>query len=168
MQIHIVMVAELPNLSKLVLGLDNLGLSVTVCYTVYGTQCVSPSIKKGVMPPNLPLEINSTELNERLRLELRRGSLALAVLAALREEEYAYSLRKKLQNADIDIEEGTLYPLVRRLEQQGLLHSTWREGDNRERRYYCISVLGLAVLETLTVEWKNITQSLKNLLEETP
>jgi PadR family transcriptional regulator, regulatory protein PadR len=116
----------------------------------------------------MPPEPNHTELNERLRLELRRGSLALAVLSALREEEYAYSLRKKLLVAGIDIEEGTLYPLVRRLEQQGLLHSTWREGDNRERRYYRISALGLAVLETLTSEWQSITKSLQNLLEESP
>jgi PadR family transcriptional regulator, regulatory protein PadR len=118
------------------------------------------------MPPDLPNQTENTDLNERLRMELRRGSLALAVLAALRQEEYAYSLRKKLQNAGIDIEEGTLYPLVRRLEQQGLLHSTWREGDNRERRYYTISALGLAVLSALTAEWKSITHALHNLLTE--
>jgi PadR family transcriptional regulator, regulatory protein PadR len=115
------------------------------------------------MPPE---PSTPADLNDRLRMELRRGSLALAVLAALREEEYAYSLRKKLATAGIDIEEGTLYPLVRRLEQQGLLESTWREGDNRERRYYTISPVGLVVLETLTSEWQSITTSLHNLLEE--
>jgi PadR family transcriptional regulator, regulatory protein PadR len=120
------------------------------------------------MNPIPPSEHSSSELNDRLRMELRRGSLALAVLAALREEEYAYSLRKKLQTANIDIEEGTLYPLVRRLEQQGLLHSVWREGDNRERRYYHISDFGLSILETLKTEWQSITLSLHNLLEETP
>jgi DNA-binding PadR family transcriptional regulator len=118
------------------------------------------------MSPQSVTEQNSIELNERLRLELRRGSLTLAVIAALRQEEYAYSLRKKLQSAGISIEEGTLYPLVRRLEQQGLLHSTWREGDNRERRYYRISDFGSAVLETLTAEWQSITQALHHLLEE--
>lgn len=114
------------------------------------------------------IELGSAELNDRQRMELRRGSLTLAVLAALRQEEYAYSLRKKLQNAGIDIEEGTLYPLVRRLEQQGLLESQWREGDNRERRYYQISALGKTVLDTLVGEWQTITQSLQNLLKETP
>ncbi len=114
------------------------------------------------------IEPSSAELNDRQRMELRRGSLTLAVLAALRQEEYAYSLRKKLQNAGIDIEEGTLYPLVRRLEQQGLLESQWREGDNRERRYYQISALGKTVLDTLVGEWQTITQSLQNLLKETP
>ncbi|MDX2007268.1 MAG: PadR family transcriptional regulator [Meiothermus sp.] len=108
------------------------------------------------------------ELNDRLRMELRRGSLALAVLAALRREEYAYSLRKKLQAVGLDIEEGTLYPLVRRLEQQGLLHSQWREGDNRERRYYTISALGEAVLQVLIGEWQTINKSLHQLLEEAP
>ncbi len=122
---------------------------------------------KGVMQPNPPAEQSTSELNDRLRLELRRGSLSLAVLAALREEEYAYSLRKKLLNANIDIEEGTLYPLVRRLEQQGLLHSVWREGDNRERRYYLITNFGRSTLETLKTEWQSITLSLQNLLEET-
>ena len=113
-------------------------------------------------PPNN--DPNSAELNDRLRMELRRGSLTLAVLAALRQEEYAYSLRKKLQDVGIDIEEGTLYPLVRRLEQQGLLASQWREGDNRERRYYRISTLGETVLHTLIGEWQTITESLENLL----
>jgi PadR family transcriptional regulator, regulatory protein PadR len=123
---------------------------------------------KGVMNPPSSTDQTTSDLNDRLRLELRRGSLSLAVLAALREEEYAYSLRKKLLNAGIDIEEGTLYPLVRRLEQQGLLHSVWREGDNRERRYYHISEFGLSILETLKTEWQSITLSLHNLLEETP
>lgn len=118
--------------------------------------------------PLLPPEPSGAELNERLRMELRRGSLTLAVLAALRQEEYAYSLRKKLQAVGIDIEEGTLYPLVRRLEQQGLLHSQWREGEGRERRYYRISHLGQAVLHALVGEWQTITLSLQHLLKETP
>lgn len=113
-------------------------------------------------PPNP----DGAELNERLRMELRRGSLTLAVLAALRREEYAYSLRKKLQAVGVDIEEGTLYPLVRRLEGQGLLHSQWREGEGRERRYYRISKLGEVVLQALVGEWQTITESLKHLLEE--
>jgi DNA-binding PadR family transcriptional regulator len=121
------------------------------------------------MPPeNHPSnDPESAGLNDRLRMELRRGSLTLAVLAALRQEEYAYSLRKKLQAVGVEIEEGTLYPLVRRLEGQGLLQSQWREGEGRERRYYRISALGEAVLETLVGEWQAITQSLQHLLKET-
>lgn len=88
--------------------------------------------------------------------------------SALRQEEYAYSLRKKLQAVGIDIEEGTLYPLVRRLEQQGLLHSQWREGEGRERRYYRISHLGQSVLHALVGEWQTITDSLQHLLKGTP
>lgn len=118
--------------------------------------------------PPLPNDPSSAELNDRLRMELRRGSLTLAVLVALRQEEYAYSLRKKLQAVGLDIEEGTLYPLVRRLEGQGLLHSQWYEGEGRERRYYKISALGEAVLQALIGEWQTITQSLQHLLKETP
>lgn len=116
-------------------------------------------------PPHDP---DGTELNDRLRMELRRGSLTLAALAALRREVYAYSLRKKLQAVGVDIEEGTLYPLVRRLEGQGLLQSQWREGEGRVRRYYQISALGEVVLQALVGEWQTITESLKHLLEETP
>jgi len=64
---------------------------------------------------------------EKLRLELRRGSLVLAVLAALRTERYGYTLRKQLADAGLAIEEGALYPMLRRLETQGLLTSEWRD-----------------------------------------
>ena len=106
-----------------------------------------------------------SEQAEKMRMELRRGVLVLAVLAALREEQYGYSLRKRLMAVDIDIEEGTLYPLVRRLEGYGLLTSEWRADGGRKKRYYKISEEGLELLETLTVEWSSINGSLQNLLE---
>src|SRR5882757_8654973 len=76
---------------------------------------------------------------ENLRLELRRGCLILAVLAQLREEHYGYTLRKTLADHGIDIEESTLYPLLRRLETQGLLLSEWREHEKRNKRFYRLS-----------------------------
>ena len=82
------------------------------------------------------------ELFNSLRMELRRGCLILAVLAQLRVEHYGYTLRKALANDGLAIEESTLYPLLRRLETQGLLTSEWREEDKRNKRFYKLSLAG--------------------------
>ena len=92
----------------------------------------------------------SDEQLDKLRQELRRGVLVLAVLGSLKQAHYGYSLRKQLQEAGIEIDEGTLYPLVRRLADQGLLNSEWQQGDGRERRYYQLSELGSNLLVNLT------------------
>ena len=78
-------------------------------------------------------------LFENLRLELRRGCLVLAVLGALRTEQYGYTLRKLLAEHGLNVDEGTLYPLLRRLESQGLLTSEWREETRRNKRFYHLS-----------------------------
>jgi DNA-binding PadR family transcriptional regulator len=101
---------------------------------------------------------------EALVLELRRGVLVLGVLAALRQEHYAYSLRRMLLAAGLNIDEGTLYPLVRRIEEQGLLNSQWREVDGRRRRYYRISTQGLSVLGVLEGEWGALDAAMETLL----
>jgi PadR family transcriptional regulator, regulatory protein PadR len=107
----------------------------------------------------------SEEHLEKLRQELRRGVLVLAVLGSLKQPLYGYSLRKQLQTAGIDIDEGTLYPLVRRLADQGLLESEWQQGDGRERRYYHLSTAGTALLSSLTDEWQTLNSHLTKLLE---
>ncbi len=104
------------------------------------------------------------ELFENLRLELRRGSLVLAVLAALRSEQYGYTLRKSLTDQGMDIDENTLYPLLRRLESQGLLSSEWREQDKRNKRFYRLSATGEQVLKQLLEEWHRINASLETVL----
>src|SRR5215472_5710067 len=104
---------------------------------------------------------------ENLRLELRRGCLILAVLAQLREEHYGYTLRKTLADHGIDIEESTLYPLLRRLDSQGLLISEWREQDKRNKRFYRLSPEGKVILKQLSVEWKSINGSLDSILKQT-
>ena len=108
----------------------------------------------------------SDERLEKLRLELRRGVLVLAVLASLKQPHYGYSLRKQLLDAGIDIDEGTLYPLVRRLAEQGLLDSQWQMAEGRERRYYQLSVSGAEVLAQLSAEWQQLNGSLATLLEQ--
>jgi PadR family transcriptional regulator, regulatory protein PadR len=103
---------------------------------------------------------------ENLRLELRRGCLTLAVLSQLRTERYGYTLRKALEDAGLDIDEGTLYPLLRRLESQGLLHSEWREENKRRKRFYRLSPPGETILIQLTDELHRINASLDRITAE--
>ncbi len=104
------------------------------------------------------------ELFESMRLELRRGSLVLAVLARLREERYGYTLRQALAGDGLEMEESTLYPLLRRLEGQGLLTSDWREEEKRKKRFYRLSPMGERVLAALAEEWRGINASLDKIL----
>lgn len=104
------------------------------------------------------------ELFESLKLELRRGSLVLAVLARLREERYGYTLRQALAADGLEMEESTLYPLLRRLEGQGLLSSEWREEEKRRKRFYRLSPAGEAMLAALREEWRGINASLDRIL----
>ena len=104
------------------------------------------------------------ELIEKMRMELRRGSLTIAVLAQLRAEHYGYTLRKALADLGLAIDEGTLYPLLRRLESQGLLTSEWREEDKREKRFYRLSAEGRKVLSQLLDEWRGLNASLDRIV----
>jgi PadR family transcriptional regulator PadR len=103
-------------------------------------------------------------LFENLRLELRRGCLILAVLAQLREEHYGYTLRKDLAELGLEIDESTLYPLLRRLEGQGLLVSEWREEEKRNKRFYRLSADGEQILGQLLTEWNSINESINRIL----
>jgi PadR family transcriptional regulator PadR len=108
----------------------------------------------------------SSEVFENLRMELRRGCLIVAVLAQLRSEQYGYTLRKALADDGLAIDEGTLYPLLRRLETQGLLVSQWREEDKRNKRFYRLSPEGESILKQLLGEWESINASLTKILQE--
>ena len=101
---------------------------------------------------------------DTLRLELRRGCLVLAVLGQLRVEHYGYTLKKDLADLGMEIDEGTLYPLLRRLESQGLLVSEWREEDKRNKRFYRISVEGKRVLKELLAEWQHINAAVSRIV----
>jgi PadR family transcriptional regulator PadR len=112
------------------------------------------------------IQTGPQEVFENLRLELRRGSLILAVLAALRTEQYGYTLRKTLSGLGTEVDEGTLYPLLRRLESQGLLKSQWREEDKRNKRFYRLTPEGKIILKQLVTEWRVIDASLEQILKE--
>jgi len=103
-------------------------------------------------------------LFENLRLELRRGCLTLAVLAQLRQEHYGYTLRKALAARGMEIDESTLYPLLRRLETQGLLLSEWREEEKRNKRFYRLSTDGEEIFGRLLAEWNEINTAINTIL----
>src|SRR5215467_6497735 len=104
---------------------------------------------------------------DTLRLELRRGCLIVAVLAQLRAEHYGYELRKALADQGLEIDENTLYPLLRRLESQGLLVSSWREENKRNKRFYHLSAEGEVILTHLIEEWAALEASLNQILGRT-
>jgi PadR family transcriptional regulator PadR len=105
---------------------------------------------------------------ENLRIELRSGCLTLAALAQLRVEHYAATLRVALSDAGLDIQENTLYPLLRRLEIQGLLISDWKMDGGRRKRFYRLSREGDRMLDELTDEWRALHGALARLLQRTP
>ena len=108
---------------------------------------------------------NSQDPIQNILLELRRGVITIAVLSQLDEEQYGYSLLKMLSDQGLTVDQGTLYPLLRRLEGQGLLRSDWRIADDtRPRRYYVISSQGKTALAMLKREWSNIVATLQQML----
>ena len=108
---------------------------------------------------------SDADIFETLRQELRRGSLILAVLGQLRSEHYGYTLRRALADAGVEIDEGALYPMLRRLEAQGLLTSEWREEERRNKRFYRLSDEGRAVLGRLVKEWASLNASVDAILK---
>jgi PadR family transcriptional regulator PadR len=105
---------------------------------------------------------------DKLELELRRGVVVLATLSQLRTFRYGYELRQTLAANGMPIEEGTLYPLLRRLESQGLLRSEWRTADGPPRRYYTLSPEGLTLYRQLAARWRGLNDAMDRLLEGEP
>ena len=101
-----------------------------------------------------------------MTMELRRGAIILSVLSQLGEEHYGYSLRERLAGKGMPIPEGTLYPLLRRLESMTLLTSTWKVVDGRPRRYYRNSPAGTELLGKMETEWRSLVETVNQLLEK--
>jgi PadR family transcriptional regulator, regulatory protein PadR len=113
--------------------------------------------------------MNDQEFNDlytNLTQELRRGILVLATLSQMNEDKYGYALINRLAERGLEIDQGTLYPLLRRLESQGLLESAWNVEGSRPRRYYVISSDGKRMLEALHAEWQSIVAVMDGLLNE--
>ena len=106
----------------------------------------------------------NTESLENVVLELRRGVIVLAALSQLGTEQYGYSLLKQLSDKGLEVDQGTLYPLLRRLEAQGVLESVWKIEEARPRRYYVISSEGRKLLPRLKKEWAGIVSVMEKML----
>jgi PadR family transcriptional regulator PadR len=98
--------------------------------------------------------------------ELRRGTVVLACLAMLDEPQYGYALLETLNDAGVPVDGNTLYPLLRRLEKQGLLRSEWNTDDSRPRKFYRVSAEGGLVRDGLTREWRDLVTSISTLTKE--
>lgn len=105
-----------------------------------------------------------TENLEKISLELRRGVLILATLSQLKQEKYGYDLISHLAEQGMEIDQGTLYPLLRRLEAQGLLESVWNTDGSRPRKYYALNAAGEAMLGELIQEWRSLTEVMDRLI----
>jgi len=104
---------------------------------------------------------------EKLKQEMRRGGIVLAAMSQLKQEQYGYSLIKNLKEKGFEVGQDTLYPLLRRLEQQGLLDSEWRVDDPRPRRYYILNETGAEMLRDLKAAWREQQKIIRRLLDET-
>ena len=106
------------------------------------------------------------QLVQNLLQELKRGSLTLAVLLVTREAVYGYSLVQELQKEGLDVEQNTLYPLLRRMESQGLLASTWDTTESRPRKYYSVTPEGEEMASRLCDEWRNLDRIMSGLIDK--
>jgi len=108
---------------------------------------------------------NPSELQSHFTQELKRGSAVLAVLLLTQQPAYGYTLVQALQDGGIDVEQNTLYPLLRRLESQGLLESVWDTGESRPRKYYQITRAGRDLREHLNAQWRSLNTAMESLME---
>lgn len=106
------------------------------------------------------------EIINGLLQELRRGTIIIGVLSQLTEPQYGYSLVAVLEEKGITVDAGTLYPLLRRLEKQGLLESSWDTNETRPRKYYLLSPMGKQVYEQLCTEWRGMVKGLDRLIAQ--
>ena len=112
------------------------------------------------------INADMTTAHEKLTQELRRGVLVLATLSQLDQAKYGYALIDELSKRGLEIDQGTLYPLLRRLEEQGLLESEWNVEGSRPRRYYQISSMGEQLLQVLKVDWQELVGIMEGLLKD--
>ncbi len=106
------------------------------------------------------------DLLSGLILELRRGTIVLSVLSQLSKPLYGYSLVQQLGDCGVPVEANTLYPLLRRLEKQGLLKSEWETSGTKPRKYYMTTALGNEVYSRLRMHWLKMVEEMNKLMEQ--
>jgi DNA-binding PadR family transcriptional regulator len=112
------------------------------------------------------MDEKSFENVEKLKQELRRGIIVVAVMSRLQDFQYGYAMLKDLNDRGFEIGQDTLYPLLRRLEEQELLESEWRTDDARPRRYYRLNQSGREALELLKTEWNELVKVIRRMTNE--
>ena len=98
-----------------------------------------------------------------LRMEMRRGTIVLAVLCLLSEPKYGYSLAEELAEKGLPVDTNTLYPLLRRLSSQGILSDAWELGENKPRKYYVLTEEGKTVRDALVRQWQELSASIDRM-----
>ena len=100
--------------------------------------------------------------------ELRRGTVVLACLLLLQQPGYGYALLDRLRDLGLAVEANTLYPLLRRLESQGVLQSEWNTEESRPRRFYRTSPDGDRLAAELLADWIRLDASIRQLSSHDP
>lgn len=116
--------------------------------------------------PHSIIQIMSNEFMNSQILELRRGTIVVATLSLLRSPHYGYGLLQELESAGVPVDAGTLYPLLRRLEKQGILDSSWETTDARPRKYYHLNQEGKRTYDRLIDEWATMIELTQRLLKK--
>ncbi|NSI89358.1 PadR family transcriptional regulator [[Clostridium] scindens] len=106
------------------------------------------------------------DLMHNLISELRRGTLILSVLSQLSEAKYGYALVQSLEEKGVEIDPNTLYPLLRRLEKQGILTSQWDVGESKPRKYYSRTPMGDDIFRRLKEQWEQLSENMEQILRE--
>lgn len=115
---------------------------------------------------NVRGDIMDQQIIQNMTVELKRGTQIIVVLQALKKDQYGYSLLQDLEKSGVQMEAGTLYPLLRRLESQGLLESTWDTTETRPRKYYKLNKNGQDVLKEMIQIWYQIVNDMDTILME--
>ena len=97
------------------------------------------------------------------RMEMRRGTIVLAVMCLLDEPKYGYSLADELAGKGLPVDTNTLYPLLRRLSSQGILADTWELHDSKPRKYYVLTEEGKIMREELIRQWRELSVSMNKM-----
>ena len=106
------------------------------------------------------------DLLPTLLLELRRSTLTISVLSQMKGPKYGYALVQSLEKKGVTIDPNTLYPLLRRLENQGLLQSKWETSGTKPRKYYQRTEFGTKIYQQLKAYWENLSTEMEQLLKE--
>jgi PadR family transcriptional regulator PadR len=115
--------------------------------------------------------LRGMDMDERIaggQQELRRGTVVLACLLLLKRPGYGYALIDRLRDLGLGVEANTLYPLLRRLEGQGVLVSEWNTDEPRPRKFYRTSPEGDQLAVELLADWQRLDASIRQLAQGDP